>query len=203
MRTKRKRPAYIDPGSPLWIMLHGTSVTILRMFRLNTVTFSVTRPFSSSLQGVFLGSVVFKWLLVTQSVCRAKRYGYLKMRDGCQTPFPLSFPIPPPPFFLFPFPFPFSFSSPFSLFLFLARSVVTWKGPAGMYLALLRWFCASRPVFRRSVCVCPPVFFRRLSSAFVVILVGFLRCLLFGSAFRSFVSEFVPRVFMVGRLLVK
>jgi hypothetical protein len=43
-------------------------------------------------------------------------------------------------------------------------------------ILLFRWFCASRPVFRCSVCVLPPVFFRRLSSAFVVILAGFRRC---------------------------
>jgi hypothetical protein len=69
-------------------------------------------------------------------------------------------------------------------------------------ILLFRWFCASRPVFRCSVCVLPPVFFRRLSSAFVVILAGFRRCLLIGSAFRCFLSGFVPRVFKAGRLSV-
>jgi hypothetical protein len=69
-------------------------------------------------------------------------------------------------------------------------------------ILLFRWFCASRPVFRCSVCVLPPVFFRRLSSAFVVILPDFSRCLLFGSAFRCFLSGFVPRVFKAGRLSV-
>ena len=41
-----------------------------------------------------------------------------------------------------------------------------------------------------------------LPSASVVILVGFRRCLLFGSAFRCFLAGFVPRVFIAGRLSV-